>query len=220
MKPRAWDPRQPSAGPEGSKPAAKLPLPGKVFSMDSHGHRLVVAMANRKISIYDTRKLDPKQAELETETLLKHQTRAVRCFPNGMGYAVASIEGRVSLEYFDRSEEQQKKSYAFKCHRRVEGGTEYIFPVNAIAFHPKFGTFATGGCDGVVNTWDGENKKRLYQYSKYQTSIAALSFNQQGTKLAVAASYTFEQGEKDHPLDAIFVRDVNENEVKPKAKKQ
>ena len=40
-----------------------------------------------------------------------------------------------------------------------------------------------------------------------------------GTKLAVAASYTFEQGEKDHPLDAVFVRDVNENEVKPKGKK-
>ncbi len=58
-----------------------------------------------------------------------------------------------------------------------------------------------------------------YQFSPYQTSIAALSFNSQGTKLAVAASYTFEQGEKDHPLDAIFVRDIHEKEVMPKAKK-
>ena len=31
--------------------------------------------------------------------------------------------------------------------------------VNAIAFHPIYGTFATGGCDGVVNLWDPLNKK-------------------------------------------------------------
>ena len=35
-----------------------------------------VAMASRKINVYDTRKLDPKSAELETETLLKFQTRS------------------------------------------------------------------------------------------------------------------------------------------------
>lgn len=27
----------------------------------------------------------------------------------------------------------------------------------------SYGTFATGGCDGIVNVWDGNNKKRLYQ---------------------------------------------------------
>lgn len=27
----------------------------------------------------------------------------------------------------------------------------------------SYGTFATGGCDGYVNVWDGNNKKRLYQ---------------------------------------------------------
>lgn len=29
--------------------------------------------------------------------------------------------------------------------------------------HCSYGTFATGGCDGIVNVWDGNNKKRLYQ---------------------------------------------------------
>jgi cell cycle arrest protein BUB3 len=33
---------------------------------------------------------------------------------------------------------------------------------------------------------------------------------------AVASSYTFEEGERDHPLDAIYVRPVTEAEVKPK----
>lgn len=94
--------------------------------------------------------------------------------------------------------------------------------MNTIAFHPLHGTFATGGCDGIVNIWDGENKKRLYQYARfvrrctivrqsqafdllfadpsvfrYTAGIADLCFNAQGTKLAVAASYTFEQGEKE-----------------------
>lgn len=27
----------------------------------------------------------------------------------------------------------------------------------------RYGTFASGGCDGIVNIWDGANKKRLSQ---------------------------------------------------------
>jgi WD40 repeat protein len=42
-----------------------------------------------------------------------------------------------------------------------------VYPVNAIAFHPQLGTFATGGGDGVINTWDGQNKKRLVQISRW-----------------------------------------------------
>ncbi|GAA0168041.1 RNA metabolism protein [Lithospermum erythrorhizon] len=51
--------------------------------------------------------------------------------------------------------------YAFKCHRKSEAGRDIVYP--AIAFHPIYGTFATGGCDDYVNVWDGNNKKRLYQ---------------------------------------------------------
>lgn len=42
-----------------------------------------------------------------------------------------------------------------------------MYPVNAIAYHPVHGTFATGGGDGVVNIWDGNNKKRLFQVSTH-----------------------------------------------------
>jgi hypothetical protein len=31
----------------------------------------------------------------------RFQTRSLRCFPDGEGFAVASIEGRVAIEYFD-----------------------------------------------------------------------------------------------------------------------
>lgn len=103
------------------------------------------------------------------------------------GYALSSVEGRIAMEFFDMSEAGQAKKYAFKCHRKSEAGRDTVYPVNAIAFHPIYGTFATGGCDGYVNIWDGNNKKRLYQYSR-------------------------------HEPDAIFVRSVNESEVKPKPK--
>ena len=88
---------------------------------------------------------------------------------------------------------RQAGKYAFKCHRRAEGGRDLVFPVNAIAFNTPHGTFATGGGDGVVNFWDGAHKKRLAQVAGYPTSVAALAFSGDAARLAVASSYTFEQ---------------------------
>jgi cell cycle arrest protein BUB3 len=68
-------------------------------------------------------------APLATRTV--PQTRCVRCLPDGRGYAVASVEGRVAVDYFDDAESAASK-YAFKCHRRVEGGKDVVYPVNAI----------------------------------------------------------------------------------------
>ncbi|XP_056841725.1 uncharacterized protein LOC108861202 [Raphanus sativus] len=77
------------------------------------------------------------------------------------GYALSSVEGRVSMEFFDLLEAAQAKKYAFKCHRKSEDGRDIVYPVNAIAFHPIYETFATGGCDGFVNVWDGNNKTSI-----------------------------------------------------------
>jgi hypothetical protein len=56
------------------------------------------------------------------------------------GYVLSSVEGRVAVEYFDPSPEAQSKKYAFKCHRQGD----LVYPVNAMSFHPVYGTFATG----------------------------------------------------------------------------
>lgn len=95
-----------------------------------------------------------------------------------------------------------------------------MYPVNCIDFHPRFGTFATGGCDGTVVTWDGQNRKRLTTLPKFPTSIAALAFNHDGSQLAIASSYTFEDGEKDHPRDEIFVKEMLDSECMPKSQNQ
>ncbi|CAB4484015.1 mitotic checkpoint protein BUB3-like [Rhizophagus irregularis DAOM 181602=DAOM 197198] len=126
--------------------------------------------------------------------------------PNRQGYASSSIEGRVAVEFFDPSPEAQARKYAFKCHRKVIDGVDTVYPVNALAFHPTHGTFASGGADGMVNIWDGFNKKRLRQYPQYPTSIASLDFSRDGQYLAIASSYTFEEGEKDHPPDSRLTK--------------
>lgn len=53
----------------------------------------------------------------------------------------------------------QARKYAFKCHRKSEGGKDSVYPVNAIAFNRRFGTFATGGrpawAAGLCAGWRG-----------------------------------------------------------------
>jgi cell cycle arrest protein BUB3 len=192
-------------------------LPDKVFALAVSGTRVVVATAGRHVHVYDQRNL--AEPEQRRESSLQHQTRCVRAFPDGAGYTLSSVEGRVAVEFFDPAPEAQRKKYAFKCHRANVGGVDYVYPVNAIAFHPQHGTFATGGCDGFVNVWDGANRKRLCQFHRYPTGIAAMDFSSDGSLLAIAASYTYEEGERDHPPDTVFIRSVTDADVKPKPRK-
>ncbi|KAK9763607.1 mitotic spindle checkpoint protein Bub3 [Basidiobolus ranarum] len=203
-----WDPRIQEAL------VGRYMQPSKVYSLDVTQNKLVVAMADRHVYIYDIRNM--KETMQTRESSLKYMTRTVRCMPNGEGYATGSIEGRVAVEFFDPSPESQTRKYAFKCHRQVIEGIDYVYPVNALAFNPVHGTFASGGGDGVINIWDGFNKKRLRQFPKYPTSISSLAFSCDGTMLAVASSYTYEEGEKDHAPDSIYIRTIADSEVKPK----
>ncbi len=146
--------------------------------------------------------------------------------PNDAGYATSSIEGRVAVEWFDPSESSQARKYAFKCHRQPDpsgDGTDIVYPVNTLTFHPIFGTFASGGGDGVVAFWDAVAKRRIRQYQKYPTSVASLSFSSDGKYLAVGLSPGMEDG-KDFNPDAdgqikVFIRELSETEAKGKDKK-
>lgn len=61
-------------------------VPERVYSMSLAGEKLVVAMANREIYVYDTRNMsEPFQ---KRESSLKFQTRTVGCFPNAQGCAI------------------------------------------------------------------------------------------------------------------------------------
>ncbi len=80
----------------------------------------------------------------------------------------------------------------------------------------RYGTFASGGSDGYVNIWDEKNKKRIKQYAKYPEGVSSLSFNLDGSLLAVGCSYSFEQGLKEGTQNDIYLRTVVDGDVKPK----
>ncbi|GMT08753.1 hypothetical protein PFISCL1PPCAC_50, partial [Pristionchus fissidentatus] len=206
---RLWDPRAQGAVQTSS-------VSDKVYAMDTKGDKLIVATRSRAIHIYDVRSL--REPEQTRESPLKYQSRALSIFPKGDAFVVSSIEGRVAVEYVDPNENTRK--YAFKCHRTKDSGdgSELIFPVNAIAFHPQFNTFASGGSDAVVNLWDPFNRKRLVQLHKFDTSIMSLAFSATGDQLAIASSYGYEQESDPVPMpdNTITIRRIADNECRPK----
>ncbi|CAD6198718.1 unnamed protein product [Caenorhabditis auriculariae] len=207
---KLWDARSYAAAQVAS-------ASGRVYALDVNKDMVLVGTKERKIHIFDIRRMDtPIQTR---ESPLKYQTRAVAFFPKADAFVVSSIEGRVAVEYVDQAPEEQKKKYAFKCHRGKDtDGTELIYPVNALAFHPKHGTFATGGSDSMVNIWDPFNRKRIIQLHKFETTIASLSFNEDGTQLAIASSYCYESEVDPVPLppNTITIRAITETESRPK----
>jgi cell cycle arrest protein BUB3 len=215
-----------------------ISLPHKPFSLSLSATKLVVAMAARSLHIYEIQSLELLSSHSEGESTkplepepwqrressLKFMTRAVACMPNDAGYASSSIDGRVAVEWFDPSPESQARKYAFKCHRQpsTDGSGDVVYPVNTLAFHPVHGSFASGGGDGVVALWDGVAKRRIRQYQRYPSSVAAVAFSADGKYLAVGTSPGFEDGKEDYSgadVTKIFVRELGENEAKGKGQK-
>ena len=219
-----------------SAPYTVVSLPQKPFSLSLSPSKLVLAMASRTNHIYDLSQLtrlsasssssEPQEIEpwQRRESSLKFMTRTVACMPDDQGYASSSIEGRVAVEYFDPDPAVQAKKYAFKCHRTQDPenpSVDVVYPVNALAFHPVHGSFASGGGDGLVALWDGLAKRRIRQYQKSSDSVAALSFSNDGRLLAVATCPGFEDGREDYTAEGktkILIRELSETEAKGKAR--
>ncbi|ALC46194.1 Bub3 [Drosophila busckii] len=189
---------------------------GKVYSMSVIDEKIAVATSDRKVLIWDLRKMD--NYLMKRESSLKYQTRCIRLIPNKEGYVMSSIEGRVAVEYLDHDPEVQRRKFAFKCHRNRDNEVEKIYPVNAVSFHNVYHTFATGGSDCIVNIWDGFNKKRLCQFHEYDTSISSLNFSNDGSALVIGCSY-MDQGTEPPPSvpnPAIYIRYPTDQETKQK----
>ncbi|KAI9216489.1 quinon protein alcohol dehydrogenase-like superfamily [Blastocladiella britannica] len=215
----AWDPR---AATRSVSPVATRDVPGSVWAMDlapetAAAPLLVVATASGAILELDRRFLtgDPLAVR---DSPLKYPTRTVACTPDGSGFALASTEGRIQLEAAATAAAAAARRFAFKCHRVTRDGTEFVYPVNAIAFHPRHPmTFASGGADGTVGLWDGIKRKRIRLLLKDQpTSISSLSFSADGDMIAAAVSYTWERGSCPHPPDSIVVRPFTDADVRSK----
>lgn len=202
---RLWDGRTENAQ------AMKVDVEGKVYAMCRCGEDSVaVATSSRRVRIVDRRKPE-KFVHDKTPPTLQYQLRGLSARADGGQYVVGSTGGRVAVEWLDGKEEP----FSFKCHR-ADG---LSFPVNTIAHNGKYGSFATGGGDGHVSFWDGAAKKRIAQYPRYPTSVASIGFDGNSDRMVIAVSYTFEEGEKDHPPDEVHIVKVDDAHIATKQDK-
>lgn len=220
-----WDTRSP-------QPISTINLPERVYCMDSAQKLLVVGCADRHVAAIDLN--NPQQIAKSLQSALKYQTRCVACYPQGNGYAIASIEGRCAIQYIDEAE-QQKSGFSFRCHRKFPNGQPattsartvsnqevQVYPVNSISFHPIYGTFATAGSDGTFCFWDKDARQRLKNFPNVDSPITATAFNRNGTIFAYARSYDWSQGHQNNRPDLpneIKLHATKDDEIKQKKRR-
>jgi len=202
-----WDTRSPA-------PALTISLSERVYAMDSLFPILVAATADRSVFLFDLRHPGPGHELKRYTSPLKYQSKSVALFPNKVGFALGSIEGRVAVHHVE--DKDAPSNFIFKCHRV---GND-IFSVNAISFHP-FGTFATAGSDGTFNFWDKDAKQRLKPFPRASMPIPAATFNHDGSIFAYAVSYDWSKGSEFYnPSDSnyILLHPVPEGEIIPRSR--
>jgi len=185
-------------------------LPERLYCMDIKFPLCVASTADRHILIYDLRK--PNQEFKRFASPLKYQSRVIACFPDKAGFALGSIEGRVAIHHVE--DKDSMKNFAFKCHR----DNNEIYAVNAISFHPTFGTFATTGSDGTFNFWDKDSRQRIKPFPRCSAPISAGTFNMDGNIFAYAVSYDWSKGSEyynpSQQKNYILLHAVTELEIK------
>ncbi|KAI8391842.1 WD40-repeat-containing domain protein [Radiomyces spectabilis] len=204
-----WDTRSP-------QPIGTVQLPERCYTMDTAGNLLIAGTADRHIVIFDLN--NPTSIFKQTLSPLKWQTRAVSCFIDGKGYAIGSIEGRVGIQYLDAQD--QAKSFSFKCHRDE---SKNMYSINAISFHPVYGTFSTAGGDGTINFWDKDSKQKLKPFPNMNGTIPCTAFSRTGHIFAYAVSYDWTKGYKfaqQNTTHRIFLHAVKDEDIKPRAPKK
>jgi mRNA export factor len=94
-----------------------------------------------------------------------------------------------------------------------------VYSVNAISFHPVYGTFSTAGSDGTFHFWDKDAKNRLKGYPNVDGTIPATTFSRDGGIFAYAVSYDWSKGfggnSPTYPTK-IMLHAVDESEAKPR----
>ncbi|KAF7985646.1 hypothetical protein HWV62_2165 [Athelia sp. TMB] len=184
-----WDLRAPN-------PVSTVQLPDRCYSMDIAYPLMVVGTAERHIQVFNLS--NPTTPYKTMMSPLKWQTRVVSCFqsPQGSGFAVGSIEGRVAFQYID--EKDAANNFSFKCHRGDQNPAakdqSIVYSVNDVSFHPVHGTFSTCGSDGTTHFWDKDVRMRLKTLDQAPGPIVATAFNRDGGIYAYAVSYDWSKG--------------------------
>lgn len=215
-----WDTRSPN-------PMLNITLPERSYCADVMYPMAVVGTAGRQVIIYQ---LENQPSEFKRiESPLKYQSRCVRIFKDKKtnqptGFALGSIEGRVAIQYINPT--NPKDNFTFKCHRSngaTNQGSQDIFAVNCIDFHPEHNTLATVGSDGKFSFWDKDARTKLKTSEAMDQPISCCAFNGQGNIFAYASSYDWSKGHEGYDPNKmkphIFLRACYD-ELKPSQPKK
>jgi len=192
----------------------------RIYAFDIVYPRCVIGTALNQIHVYDLTSMKKIEQILSP---LTHQMRTIAIFPDTMGFAVGSVEGRVGIQYF----QEKSKNFAFRCHRETppQRSSEcLVYPVNSICFNRKYCTFATAGGDGIFNFWDKDTKQKLKEFGKCGQTISAAAFQQTNDShtqplYVYAVSYDFHKGPeflKDGERHQLWLHMTQDAEIQPK----
>lgn len=193
-------------------PVATVQLPERAYAMDVSKQYAVVGCAEKHVVILNLN--NPTVPYRQVVSALKWQTREIACYTSGDGYALGTIEGRVSLANCEPNRESVSPEFTFKCHREEQNA----FSVNSIAFNCH-GTFATAGGDGTYSFWDKESRQRIKNSVKLANGITASGFNRNANLYAYALGYDWSKGYQYNQASsktAIMVSVTKDADVKPR----
>ena len=177
-------------------------LSAKVLRIANDGKSQVfVACTERTIFRFDLTNVECSDT---VEAPLPYQTRSIAA--NESFLAIGTYEGRVSVAHLSGN---PSKQIAFKAHVSQEE-VKICYPVNTMEFAKATNYLATGGSDGAISIWDVDSQRVVQALGDesgcpFDTSVASISFSNDGNLLAAAVSYSFEHGEQEHPPDRLVI---------------
>ncbi|KAJ8143802.1 hypothetical protein OY671_003082 [Metschnikowia pulcherrima] len=211
--------------PRSSRASHKTQTQGKIFAMDTCNRKITVAKSQSAVEVWDARNMAVPVHKRSTG--LRFQATNLRCFPSGDGYALSSVDGRVSMEYYEDSASAQEQKFAFKCHRVKDkvAGEDVVYPVTGLEFHPQYKSLFTAGGDGNVCVWNWAKRKRmklLCHHLESPRSISHMDISGDGQSLAIAVSddsYTRASsvGKIAAGGGKILIRNLTDADCKPKS---
>ena len=137
----------------------------RILTAACDSNQLIIAETGHKLRLFKF-PLRENDKGISFTSALKYQIRDVKMLPNSKGYIISSIDGRVAVEFLNEPDKQ----FAFRCHRLDLKDTQFVFPVNTLAFCPNSSKVLTGGSDGTVSYWNLDTRRKLKQFPKFNSN--------------------------------------------------
>jgi len=189
---RYWDLR---AGTTPTSAAITVQLGYNPSGFDARGSMLAISDFGTPTTVYGFDLRNPQTPAVKQASQLKYATCCLSIFADLSGFAIAGIEGRCSLQYWNEDPslpDSAKRGFTFRCHRVDQANAYSVHDIHHYPKNPE--VFSTCGGDGTVCFWDKKFKHRLRQFTKIPLPVNQGKFNYDGSLFAYAVGYDWAQG--------------------------